>query len=166
MREKRLYRRNEIIGDCAAQTAVGEFDDIFFRTVLDAAGAQNVAVDADVAEFVDDERKASVAGVFQQITDQRRLAGAEKAGDDGGWYFGRAQSNSSRNTSRQTRPASAPARTHDTACTVSEAAVKRAAISAGTVLSGVAGVGQKKCGATISATPMTFAGAASRRSRA
>ena len=44
---------------------------------------QQVAVDADVAEFVDDEREPPAAGIGEDVADQRRLAGAEKAGDDG-----------------------------------------------------------------------------------
>ena len=42
-----------------------------------------LAVDADFAEFIDDQRQTPSAGVRKEMSDQRRLAGAEKAGDDG-----------------------------------------------------------------------------------
>ena len=77
----------EIVGDGAADAAVGEFDDVLVAAGFDAAGFQDLAVDADVAEFVDDQREAAAAGVLQQVADHRRLAGAEEAGDDGGGDF-------------------------------------------------------------------------------
>ena len=48
--------RNEIIRHRAADATVGQLDDALFRTALDAAASENLAVDADVAEFVDDHR--------------------------------------------------------------------------------------------------------------
>ena len=50
---------------------------------LDAAAREDRAVDADVAELVDDEREAPPAGILEDVADERRLAGAEEAGDDG-----------------------------------------------------------------------------------
>ena len=44
---------------------------------------QDLAVDADIAELVDDQRQAFALGVLEEMADQRRLAGAEEAGDDG-----------------------------------------------------------------------------------
>ena len=82
-RQDQVERRHEIVGDGAADAAIGELDDILLRAGLDAAALQDVAVDADVAELVDDDRQPPAAGVFQDVADQRRLAGAEKAGDDG-----------------------------------------------------------------------------------
>jgi hypothetical protein len=49
-----------------------------------AAALQDVAVDAEIAELVDDQRDALAVGVLEHVADQRGLAGAEKAGDDGG----------------------------------------------------------------------------------
>ena len=49
-----------------------------------AAALQDLAVDADIAELVDDQRDAPALGILQQVADQRGLAGAEEAGDDGG----------------------------------------------------------------------------------
>ncbi len=84
-----LDRGQEIVRHRAADAAVGEFDDVVLAAGLDAAGFEDLAVDADVAELVDDEREAAAAGVFQQMADHRRLAGAEEAGDDGGGDFGK-----------------------------------------------------------------------------
>ena len=58
------------------------------RQRRDAAARQQLAVDADLAELVDDEREAAAVGVAQQMLDQGRLAGAEEAGDDGGGDLG------------------------------------------------------------------------------
>ena len=87
-REQRLDRRREIVGDGAADAAIGKLDDRLFRAGRVGAALQEIAVDADVAEFVDDEREPPPAGVRQQMADQRRLAGAEKAGDDGDGRLG------------------------------------------------------------------------------
>ena len=82
-RQQRRHGGGEIVGDRAADAAVGELDDRLARAGLVGAALEQVAVDADVAEFVDDEREAPSAGIGEEVTDQRRLAGAEKAGDDG-----------------------------------------------------------------------------------
>ena len=44
---------------------------------------QDRAVDAEIAELVDDEREPPPARVFERVADQRGFAGAEKAGDYG-----------------------------------------------------------------------------------
>ena len=52
------------------------------------AALQDLAIDADVAELVDDEGEAPAIGGAQQMLDQAGLAGAEKSGDDGGGNLG------------------------------------------------------------------------------
>ena len=52
-----------------------------------AAAFQNLAVDADIAEFVDDERDAAATGILQQVADEGGLSGAKEAGDHGGRDF-------------------------------------------------------------------------------
>ena len=47
------------------------------------------AVNGEIAEFVDDKRELLAVGLFDQVTDHRRLAGTEKAGDNGCRYFSR-----------------------------------------------------------------------------
>ena len=39
-------------------------------------------IEADLAPFVDDDERVGEFGLAQQAVEQRRLAGAEKAGDD------------------------------------------------------------------------------------
>ena len=78
----------EIVGDGAADAAVGELDDVVLGARLGAAALQDIAVDADVAEFVDDQREPAAAGMSEDMADQRRLAGTEKAGDDRDGDFG------------------------------------------------------------------------------
>jgi hypothetical protein len=55
--ENGIERRHELVGDRAAQAAVGELDDVVFRAGFVAAAFEDFAVDADVAEFVDDDGK-------------------------------------------------------------------------------------------------------------
>ena len=81
-------RGREIVGDRAADAAVGKLDDRVFRASRVRATLDEIAINPDVAEFVDDERKAPPAGVGQKMADQRGLAGAEKAGDDGDGRLG------------------------------------------------------------------------------
>ncbi len=68
----------------AAQAAVADE-----HGLLGGVAHQRV-VDADGAEFVDDDGGAGAFGRLQKAADQRRLAGAEKAGDDGHRNLGAA----------------------------------------------------------------------------
>ena len=79
-RENSVERRHELVGDGAAEAAIRQFDDVLLRARLVAAALEDFAVDADIAEFVDDHRKPPSAGIGEHVADQRRLAGAEKAG--------------------------------------------------------------------------------------
>ena len=81
--EDDIERRHEIVRHGAAETAVGELDDVLLRAGRVAAALEDFAVDADVAELVHDHRQPSPLRVRQDVADQRRLSGAEKAGDDG-----------------------------------------------------------------------------------
>ena len=78
-----VERRHEFVGDGAAQAAIGELDDVLLRAGGIAAAFEDFAVDADIAELVDDDGEPAAVGIGQHVADQRRLAGAEKAGDDG-----------------------------------------------------------------------------------
>ena len=86
--EQRFHDGQEVVRHRAAEAAIGEFDDVVFGAAGDAAGSEGVAVDADFAEFVDDDGDAAAAGIFQHVADQGGFAGAEEAGDDGGGDFG------------------------------------------------------------------------------
>ena len=74
---------HEFIGDGAAQTAVGQFDDVFLGTSGIAATFQDLAINADIAELVDNDGKPPAGRVGDDMANERCLAGAEKAGDDG-----------------------------------------------------------------------------------
>jgi hypothetical protein len=82
-RENGVERRHELIRHRAAQAAVGQFDDVLLRAGSIAAAFKNFAVDADVAELVDDHRQTPSVDVLQHVADERRFSRAEKAGDDG-----------------------------------------------------------------------------------
>ena len=47
----------------------------------------SLAVDAEFAELVDDQRDPPRAGMAEQVAQQRRLAGTEEAGDDRGGHL-------------------------------------------------------------------------------
>ena len=74
--------RQEIVGDGAAQAAIRQFDDVVLGAGRVAAAEQEFAVDAKLAELVDDDREPVAGGVGQQVPHQAGLAGAEKAGND------------------------------------------------------------------------------------
>ncbi len=78
-----VERRHEFIGDRAAQAAIRQLDDIVFRAGIVAAALEDFAIDANVAELVDDHRKPAALRVGNHVADQRRFAGAEESGDDG-----------------------------------------------------------------------------------
>jgi len=79
----------KVVGDGAADAAVGGARRFAFLQA-NAAAPEQLAVDADLAELVDDEGEAAAVGVAQQMLDHGRLAGAEEAGDDGGGDLGRS----------------------------------------------------------------------------
>ena len=78
----RVKRRQEIVGDRAAEAAIRQLDDVVVAAGRVAAAEQQLAVDAELAELVDDDRQAVAGGGGDQMAHQAGLAGAEKAGDD------------------------------------------------------------------------------------
>ena len=66
-RQDLVERRHEIVGHGAADAAIGELDDVLLRAGLDAAALEDLAVDADVAELVDDDRQPPAAGVLEHM---------------------------------------------------------------------------------------------------
>src|SRR5690606_16332393 len=81
-REDGIERGHEIVGHRAANAAIGKLHHVFLGAGLDAATPKDFTVDANVAEFVDDDGKPLAARVLDEVSDQRRLAGAEKPGDN------------------------------------------------------------------------------------
>src|SRR6185437_13363155 len=96
----------EILGDGAADAAIGELDHVVRRACGVAAAQEDLAVDAELAELVDDEGDAAAAGVGEQVAHEAGLAGAEKAGDDGGGDA--AHDYSCRGVDRPTSPRPSP----------------------------------------------------------
>src|SRR5262249_55967774 len=105
LRRERLFAGgSELVGHGAAQTAIGELDDILLGAGRVPAAFQDLAVDADIAELVDDNGKPSPIGIGENVSDQRGLARTEKAGDDGAGDAGkRDHSSSSTKSSGGTR---------------------------------------------------------------
>ena len=73
------HRGNQIVADVAADTAVGESDDI--PLAFDADHELGVNVDRTEVVHQHCDPQAVIAG--QNAVQQRRLAGAKKAGQDG-----------------------------------------------------------------------------------
>ena len=86
--EQRLEGRNEIVRHRAADAAVRQLDDGVLCATLDAAGGQERLVEADITELVDQDGEAPALRVLDHVADQRRLAGAEEARDDGAGDLG------------------------------------------------------------------------------
>src|SRR5262249_58498046 len=82
-RQDRVQGGYEVVGNRAAEAAVGQFDDVLLRTGLVAATLENFAVDADVAELVHDHGQSPPVRMGQDVADQRRLPGPEETGYDG-----------------------------------------------------------------------------------
>ena len=85
------HDREELFLHGAAQAAVGQLVDTatgFFFGAADAALLEDLAVDAQFAEFVDDDRNATALGVVEHVAQQGGLARAEEAGDDGDGELG------------------------------------------------------------------------------
>ncbi len=81
--ENLFDRGLEIVSHRAADTAVGQFDDVFFGAAFNAAAFQDFAVDTDIAEFIDDDCEPLAVQLFQKTTQQRRFSRPQKTGDDG-----------------------------------------------------------------------------------
>ena len=82
-----LHGRHEVVGHGAADAAVRQLDDVVLGAGRIAAAEQQLAVDADVAELVDDQRDPPAIVLPQQIADQAGLAGAQKTREHGGRDF-------------------------------------------------------------------------------
>ena len=85
-RENRIERGDELVGDRAAQAAVRKLDNVLLRAGRIPAALENLAVDADIAELVDDDGEFSPLRVRQHVANERGLARAQKAGDDRAWH--------------------------------------------------------------------------------
>ena len=81
-RQEGVERRDEFVGDRAAQTAIGELDDVVLRAGGIAAALEEFAVDPDIAELVDDDGELLALRIGEHMADEGGLAGAQKAGDD------------------------------------------------------------------------------------
>ncbi len=89
-RQQALQGRHEIVRHGAADATVGQLDDAILAACLDAAALEDLAVDADIAELVDDHRQSAALRVLQDVAHQRCFTRAEKAGDDGAGNLGDA----------------------------------------------------------------------------
>ena len=65
---------DDVAAHGAAQTPAVEQDDILVRPL------DQQVVEADLAELVDDDRRGGHVGLLQHVIEHRRLAAAEKAG--------------------------------------------------------------------------------------
>jgi hypothetical protein len=63
--EQLCHGGKEIVRDRTANAPIGELDNVVFATAFGAAFLQNLAVHADIAKLVDDERQTASAAVFQ-----------------------------------------------------------------------------------------------------
>ena len=73
---ERPQRDLQIGARIAAEAAIAEQRDLV------SAGAQQHVVNADAAELVDNDRGARALRCPQEVPNQRRFSGTEKAGDD------------------------------------------------------------------------------------
>jgi hypothetical protein len=72
-RENLIERRHELVGDSAAEAAVGKLDDILFGAGRVAAAFEEFAVDPDIAELIHDNGEPASVRVRENMADQRRF---------------------------------------------------------------------------------------------
>ena len=88
--QQALHRRQEVVLHGAAEAAVGELHQaaVPFLFGAEAAGGDQIAVDAHIPEFVDDDGQA-LAALQQQVAQQGGFASPQEARHDGdgktGW---------------------------------------------------------------------------------
>ena len=70
---------DQVAAHRAADTAIAELDHRLVGRV------HQLAVDADLAELIDDDRDLLAGTLLQEVVEQCRLAGAEKSREDGRW---------------------------------------------------------------------------------
>src|SRR5262249_52777633 len=85
--QEALQGRQEIVGDGAADAAIRQLDHILLAAAFEAAAEQQLAIDAELAELVDDERQLPSIRLGDEMAEEAGLAGTEKAGDDGRGNF-------------------------------------------------------------------------------
>jgi hypothetical protein len=73
----------EVIAQRAADAAVAHLDELLVGARELRLAADDLRVDVDLAHVVDDDRDAPALAVAQHMVQQRGLAGAEKAGQNG-----------------------------------------------------------------------------------
>ena len=63
------HGRNEILGDGAAEAAIRQLDDVLLGAIGEPATPQGLAIDADAAEFIDDDGQALPLGILQHVAE-------------------------------------------------------------------------------------------------
>ena len=86
--EQALDGGQEVVGDGAADAAVGELEDGVLLAAFDPASLDDLRIHADIPELVDHEREAPAPRMAEQVADHARLACAEESGDHGGGNAG------------------------------------------------------------------------------
>ncbi|EQB01886.1 hypothetical protein L485_09640 [Sphingobium baderi LL03] len=74
--EQLLHGRKKVVGDGAADAAIGQLYNVIFRAGLLVAAAQQLAIDSDIAELVDDQRQPAALRILEKVADERGLARA------------------------------------------------------------------------------------------
>ena len=90
-RKQLFHCWDKIIGDGAADAAIGQLHDVVFGASFLAATFEDIAIYTKIAKFIDDKRDPFAGSVLQHVPDQRSFTGPKKACDDGGgnfsWHF-------------------------------------------------------------------------------
>ena len=81
--QKLFHCGYEIIGDRAADAAIGQLHHIFLTAGFITAALQYVAIHAKIAKLIDDQGDSTALCILQHMADECGFARAKKAGDDG-----------------------------------------------------------------------------------
>jgi len=82
-RHQSLDGGNKVVRHRAADTPIGQLENVFCGAIGDGTRFQNLAIHTDIAKFIHDHRQAFALRVLHKLTDQRRFTGPQKAGDHG-----------------------------------------------------------------------------------
>jgi hypothetical protein len=85
---ERPHLFQEIIPQCATDAAIGHFHQLLLRArQIGTTIAHQGRIDIHLAHVVDDQRHPHSPAIGEDVVEQRRLAGAEKAGKHGDGKF-------------------------------------------------------------------------------
>ena len=80
--QKLFHCGDEVIGDRAADAAIGQLHHIFFAAGFIPTAFQDITIDTQIAKLIDDQGYPATLCILQHMTNEGCFARAKKASDD------------------------------------------------------------------------------------